>query len=230
MDWHTPLLVVVRNVQGIRGGPAAAGLFLHICIPGAIGSKVFDFADGILFLLAMDLEAEILEEHSKRQAVRIASWIGTDRTRFRQLMGLFLKGEYRTTQRSAWIVNLCADKHPLLIRPYLKQMITRMQEPGVHDAVKRNVIRILQFIPIPDKLLGEVTSVCFEYLSSPNEPIAVRVFSMTVLANIAKKEPDLKNELRLTIQQQLSHASMGICSRARKVLDMIEQDNATHVG
>ena len=62
----------------------------------------------------MDLEAEILKEHSKRQAVRIASWIGTGKKRFRMLMDLFLKGEYRTTQRSTWIVNLCAEAHPRL--------------------------------------------------------------------------------------------------------------------
>jgi hypothetical protein len=171
----------------------------------------------------VELESEILKEHSKRQAVRIASWVGTDKKRFRQLMALFLKGEYRITQRSAWIVNLCADKHPELIRPYLKQMIGRMQEPGVHDAVKRNVIRILQFIEIPDGLLGEVATVCFNYLASPGEPIAVRVFSMTVLANIVQKEPDLKNELRLVIERQLSHGSMGFCARARKVLGALER-------
>jgi len=44
---------------------------------------------------------------------------------------------------------------------------------------------------------------------------------MTVLANIAQKEPELKNELRLVIEQQLSHGSTGFCSRARKVLKMI---------
>jgi hypothetical protein len=169
----------------------------------------------------MDLESEILKEHSKRQAVRIASWISKDKKRFRQLMTLFLKGEYRITQRSAWIVSLCSDKHPELIRPYLKQMIRRMQEPGVHDAVKRNVIRILQFIEIPDALLGEVTTVCFDYLVSPNEPIAVRVFSMTVLGNIAQKEPDLKHELQLIIEQQLTYGSLGFCSRAKKVMKMI---------
>jgi hypothetical protein len=170
----------------------------------------------------MNLEVEILKEHSKRQAVRIASWIGTDKKRFKSLMDLFLRGEYRTTQRSAWIVNLCAEAHPALLRPYLRRMIARMQQPGVHDSVKRNVIRILQFIPIPDELMGEVTLVCFEYLASPKEPIAVRVFSMAVLANIAQKEPGLKNELRLTIERQLEHGGMAFCSRARKVMKMID--------
>lgn len=137
-------------------------------------------------------------------------------------MELFLKGEYRVTQRSAWIVSGCAEKSPALIRPYLGKMIKRMQEPGVHNAVRRNVIRILQFIEIPDKLLGEVATVCFRYLGSPNEPIAVKVFSMTVLGNIAQKEPDLKNELGLVIGQQLSTGSMGFCSRAKKVMKVIE--------
>ncbi|MBM2840584.1 MAG: hypothetical protein HW412_1112 [Bacteroidetes bacterium] len=52
-------------------------------------------------------ESEILREHSKRQAVRIATWVGRDKKRFRQLIKLFLEGEYRVTQRSAWIVNSC---------------------------------------------------------------------------------------------------------------------------
>ena len=170
----------------------------------------------------MDLEAEILREHSKRQALRIAAWVGTDRKRFGKLIALFLRGEYRVTQRAAWIVNSCAEEHPALIRPHLGRMIKRMQEPGVHVAVKRNVIRILQFIEIQEALLGEVTTVCFKYLASPAEPIAVRVFSVTVLGNVAQKEPDLKRELRLVIEQQLSSGSMGFCSRATRVLKMIE--------
>ena len=140
-------------------------------------------------------------------------------------MDLFLHGEYRITQRSAWVVSLCADSHPRLVRPYLGQMIRmirKMQEPGVHAAVKRNVIRILQFIDIPRSLLGEVTTACFDYLASPDEPIAVRTFSMTVLANIAQKEPDLRNELRLSIEQQLLHGSPGFRSRAKKVMRLIE--------
>jgi hypothetical protein len=166
----------------------------------------------------MDLETEILNEHSKRQAVRIARWIGDDRTRFRELMQLFLHGEYRVTQRSAWIVNICAERNPTLIRPYIKKMIARMQELEVHDAVRRNVVRILQFIDIPPDLLGTVATVCFEYLYSPKAPIAVKAFSMTVLANIAKKEPDLKREIRLAIEYQLPHSSVGTCARARHVL------------
>lgn len=170
----------------------------------------------------MELETEILREHSKRQALRIAGWVGCDRRRFRKLVELFLKGDRLVTQRAAWIIGICADNHPELIRPHLGQLVEKIREPGVHDAAKRNVVRILQTAEIPRRLLGTVATLCFGYLGSSGEPIAVRAFSMTVLARIARIEPDLKRELRLVIEQQLPYGSAGIRAHARKVLKMIE--------
>ncbi len=132
----------------------------------------------------MNLEAELLSEHSRKNAEKIAHWVGADRGRLSRLMRLFLKGEFRTAQRAAWAVAIAAEEHPLLFRRYLKLMLLRMQEPGVHDAVKRTVVRILQDVDIPDDLLGMATNVCFEQLSSGEAPIAVKCFSMTVLARI----------------------------------------------
>ena len=51
----------------------------------------------------MDLRAELLEEHSKRQALRVADYIGNDPERFADLMCLFFGNEYRVTQRAAWV-------------------------------------------------------------------------------------------------------------------------------
>jgi hypothetical protein len=170
----------------------------------------------------MNLEAEILKEHSKRQTVKIGKWVGNDSKRFRQLMALFLRGDYRVTQRSAWIVSYSSDHYPALIRPWLPSMVKKMQEPGVHDAVLRNVVRILQCVDIPCPILGRVMAQCFDYLASPGYPIAVRANAMTVLCNIAKKEPAIKRELRAMIEQMLPHAGSGLLSRGRKVLKQLD--------
>jgi len=170
----------------------------------------------------VNLEEEILKEHSKQQATRLAKWVGKDKRRFRTLMGLFLKGEYLSAQRAAWVVSICAEGHPLLVRPYLKQMIARMQESGIHDAVKRSVTGILQTAEIPKELLGTVTTICFEHLSDAKTPIAVKAHSMTILARIAQKEPDLGRELRLVLEQQLPYASAGLHARYRLVMKMLE--------
>ncbi|MGB2868524.1 MAG: hypothetical protein WBD36_08745 [Bacteroidota bacterium] len=136
-------------------------------------------------------------------------------------MGLFLRGDYRVTQRSAWIVSHCADRHPFLIDAWLKPMVKRMREPGVHDAVRRNGMRILQNVEIPRPLMGTVASLCFEYLSSVDAPIAVKANSMTVLANIARREPDLRHELEAIVQQMMPYVGAALRSRGRQVLKVL---------
>jgi len=165
----------------------------------------------------MNIKKEILKEHSKHQTSKIVNYIDNDPERFNVLIKTFLEGPYRVSQRAAWPLSYCVREHPALIRPHLKSVLKMLDKMDVHDAVKRNIVRFLQHIEIPKKFYGTVTDKCFP-LMYPKEPIAVRVFSMTVLANIAKQEPDLKKELRIVIEDQLPYASAGFLSRARKVL------------
>ena len=171
---------------------------------------------------SMNLEEELLREHSRKHAEKIARWVGADSGRLKALMRLFLRGEFRTSQRAAWVVAIIAGQHPELFHPYLKKMLSRMQEAGVHDAVKRSVVQILQDIEIPDDLLGATANLCFEQLSSAEAPIAVKCYSMTVLAHIAEREPELGRELQLVIEQQLPYSSAGFRARARETLKAIQ--------
>ena len=169
-----------------------------------------------------DLEDEILREHSRRQMEAIARWVGHDKSRFRDLMTLFLRGDYRVTQRAARVVSECALRRPELVAPWLSRMVTRMQEQGVHVAVPRNVLRIFESIRIPKTLQGKVVTICFDYLFNPSSPIALQAYSMTILLNVAEEEPGLRNELRATIEQLLPTGSPGVNARARKVLRKLE--------
>jgi hypothetical protein len=171
----------------------------------------------------LNLESEILKEHSKRQTLKIARWVGGDGKRFAELMGLFLRGEYRVTQRSAWIVSQCAEAHPKLIGPWLRPMLKKMRSLGVHDAVRRNVVRILQFVEIPRALMGEIAADCFGFLNDVHTPVAVKAFSMTVLARIAQREPSLKQELELVIRRMLPYGGAAIQARGRHVLKTLKR-------
>jgi hypothetical protein len=99
-----------------------------------------------------------------------------------------------------------------------------MKQPNAHCAVKRNGVRILQFVDIPRMLQGTVADLCFQYLSSIDEPIAVRTFSMTVLARIAKGEPDLQKEIETVVRQMLPYSTPAFISRARKVFRNIRKE------
>lgn len=170
----------------------------------------------------MDLKAELLWEHSKPQTMKIVNYIGDNEELFAELIALFLGEEYRVTQRAAWAIRFCAEAHPELIVPHLPAMVENLQRTN-HDSIKRNTIKVLTFIDIPEALLGEVATVCFDFLASPKEAIAIRVFSMEVLFKICQREPDLAEELKLLIEDHYEHGSAGFKSKGRKVLKGISK-------
>ncbi|MTI40068.1 hypothetical protein [Fulvivirga lutimaris] len=165
----------------------------------------------------MDIKKELLFEHSKPQALKISNYIGSNKNRFDELMRLFFDTKYRVTQRAAWVVSHCADKHPELIEPYIEPMILNLKN-DITVAVQRNTLRVLQEKEMPDSIIGEAADICFKIMESSKEPIAVKVFAMTLLANICKKVPELKTELKILIEDQLPYGSAGFKSRANKIL------------
>ena len=159
---------------------------------------------------------------SKTQVNKILKYIGDDKGRFAQLIQYYLNGPYRITQRAALPLSYCAINHPKLIKPNLKRIIQFAALPEATDSIKRNTMRLLQFIDVPKALEGSVTDMAFRFLSNPAEAIAIRVFSMTVLTNMAIKFPELKNELILMLEQELPYASAGFRSRATKSLRILK--------
>jgi len=159
-----------------------------------------------------------MERRSKRQTMAIVEYIGDDARRFAELMKLFFSGEYRLAQRAAWTMSHCAEQRPELIRPYLPKLLDCLGRDDMHDAVKRNVVRLLQYIEIPRRLMGKVYAQCFDLVDDADEPVAVRAFALTVAARIAKSEPDLMNELRLIVRKHLPHTTAAFQKRAREIL------------
>lgn len=166
----------------------------------------------------MNLRQLLSTDHSKASRDRIVSYVQDDEERFRQLFGLFRNGEPPIAQRSSWAVSHCVEKHPLLITPYYGEMVSYLQTPGIHDSIKRNILRIFQGMDIPQELEGRLSELCFGYLMDKKEAVAIRVFAMQVLANLSKKYPEIKNELKVLIEDELPYAKPAFVSRGRKIL------------
>jgi hypothetical protein len=166
----------------------------------------------------MDVRKQLLFRHSKENTNLIVSYIGDSQKLFDQLMKLFMADEYRVTQRAAWVVGDIARIYPELIVPHFKKMVLNLRKPFLHDAVKRNTLRILQESDIPKVLWGDAADICFNFMLSKTEPIATKVFSMTVLFNISKDVPEFREELAIIIEDQLPYSSAGFKSRGKKTL------------
>lgn len=165
----------------------------------------------------MDIRESLLTEHSKSQMMKIVDYIGANPAKFKELMANFLGPTYRLSQRAAWPVGYCAEHHPELVKPYFGKLIAQLEIEDAHVAVRRNVARLLQFVEIPKRFEGRVFEACYNLFANPAEPVAVRVFSMTVAAKIAKDDPELLEELRLVATQHPEAATAGFRSRARRI-------------
>ena len=165
----------------------------------------------------MDIKAAILEEHSKRQTLRIKNYIGADAGKFAELMNLVLDDDYRLVQRASWVTKHCCDDHPDLLAPYLAQLIPQLRTPK-HDAFKRNVLQIISNLEVPSEYIGELADICFDSLENRKEAIAIRVHAMANLFNICKVEPELLLELKMLIEEYMPHEMPAFKSRGKKIL------------
>ena len=96
----------------------------------------------------MNIKEALLEEHSKAQTLKIKRYIGSNTDKFAELMKLVLDDEYRIVQRASWVVKHCGDNNPMLLIPYLGDLIPRLRNPK-HDAFKRNIFCLLYTSPSP---------------------------------------------------------------------------------
>lgn len=165
----------------------------------------------------MDIKAELLKAFSKANAVRIALAIGSDQELFDALVILVLQAENRIAARAAWVMRHCYDDHPWLVEKHIPAMIKRLEKPAC-DAVKRNMLAILKDIDIPEALEGQLLNSCFIMLNDRSEPVAIKMFSMVVLFNLALKYPDIKHELADTIRTQMPYSTPGFKNRGEKIL------------
>jgi hypothetical protein len=166
----------------------------------------------------MKLREQLLKEHSRANCDKIVKWIGEDQHRFDELFHLFLSDEYRVVQHAAWPLSYAVIGHPQLIKKHFTRLLVNLDKPDIHDAVKRNTMRLLQDIDIPGKYHGRLMDTCFKYISIPGEAVAVKAFSLTVLEKLSKSYPEIIPEIKLLIEENYERETAAFKSRAKKFL------------
>lgn len=163
----------------------------------------------------MDLRQQLFAEHSRANCETIVAWIGDRQDRFDTLFDIFCCDEYRLSQRAAWPVSYAVEAHPQLIKKQFKRLVGNLEKPGVHVAVKRNSIRVLQEIAIPKIYHGRVMNACFAFIADPQEAAAVKAFAIRVLENLADQYPDIIPELTTTLEELYPNETPAFRSRAK---------------
>lgn len=171
----------------------------------------------------MNLRDELAAEHSKAKTIDLVHQIGSSRKRFEELLQIVCGDERLLAQRGAWIISHCAEAEPLVVQHFLQPLLENLQRPELHDAIKRNTMKAASLLEVPDDIAGLAADLAFGFLLSPDEAVATKVYSMSVLAALCKKEPGLVDEVRFAVESQLPlNDKPAYRSRARQVLRALD--------
>jgi|SRR5688572_9403490 len=173
----------------------------------------------------MKLREEILREHSKEHALKIAGYACRSGRDFKELIACFLDNDQLLAQRAAWSVGWAARINQQMIIHHIKDVVSVLRKKNVHDAVVRNAARVLQEIEIPEEYQGEVMDACFQLLEMPATPVAIKAYALTIVANLSKNYPEIRPELKLIIEDLWEHETAAFRARAKKILVQMEKQS-----
>ncbi len=171
----------------------------------------------------MNFSTLLENEHSKSTTNLIVHQIETNPSKLNELMKLVFGDNSLLAQRAAWPFSFIAEKNPSLFKKYIPYLIDKLEIKEDHPAIKRNILRAFQYFSFSTENEGKLLNISFELLNDNNQPIAIRVFAMTVVYNLSEKYPEIKNELKVSIENLLPTGSAGIKSRGNKILKKLNK-------
>ncbi len=165
----------------------------------------------------MKLKEELLKEHNLHHTQKISLWAIESKPNLKQLMNAFFGKEKIVVQRASWAASKAYDLKPEWFDAYIYQLIDSLDKP-IHGSVRRNSLRILQTMEIPESYRGKLIDTLFSLLADSKTERAVKAFGMRVAYNIIQHYPELKAELKIIIEDQLPFATPSFKSRAKKII------------
>jgi hypothetical protein len=169
-----------------------------------------------------DLEVFLLSSLSKNTIEYSVLWALEDKKNFEELYQLVFSENLKLAWRAAWVLEKIHLKQPDLVVNKISELISAL--PGFkHDGQKRCSLLIILRSPLPDPISVELINICFDWLVSPKESIAIRVNCMKILEKICQAEPDLTNELILCLNDDFSKCSKGFQKAASNLLKKLQK-------
>ncbi len=154
---------------------------------------------------------------SKSEATFVANMFIDHPDKIPELIDYIKFNDLKITMRASWILGTLWEIEPQLLRNHqytLVQIVLSTES----DSVRRNLLRIIETMPLPDEFLGSLFDICLKWTKSEQFAIAVRAFSMQVLYRICCLEPDLTSEVMEQINLITEFGSPGLKHRSKKLL------------
>ena len=176
----------------------------------------------------MDLEKQILLEHSAKNAQFISEFIESNPDKLKDLLQIILQGDKLLAQRSAWVLSKFSKEFYFEFIPHLDFIISEIDN-AKHVAVSRNFARVFMILTsnnyikfLTENQVDSIVEISFAWVIDENEKAAVVAFGMYTLANLIKRRSWIAPELKLHVVNNIAGSLPSFRSAGKKVLRIIE--------
>lgn len=138
----------------------------------------------------------------------------------KDLSGLLLC-DRKVATRFLWFlteVGMADPKRLFSELPFLWEFCNQL-----NPAYKQSFVSFWRIAGIPPENEGEVIEYSFQWLQSTDTNVTIKSRAALLLLKLTKKYPELKNELKLCLEDQMKKYSRDFEKRVAKVLQELEQ-------
>ena len=168
----------------------------------------------------MNFAAE-LSHRSWRPAVdRVVATVLEEPARLPELIVTLADGREGVVMRGAMALADLGRAAPDLLVPHHRALVAAL-DPDPIDAVNRCLFRYFAELPldrIDPGVEGPLLDLAFRRGADPRRSVTIRIWGLQIVANYCGRYPELADELRAVVTQQLDGAPAGFRSRGRRIL------------
>ncbi len=168
----------------------------------------------------MDIEEILNNDMSQQMRGILIDSISQSEEQLNSLLNLSLSTNKKTAWRAAWLLSHVHDKAPDLLENKL-DIISKHIFTCPFDGVNRSFLQILSKSDSIDYNV-DLINLCFDWMISPQKPIAIQVYCMRILGNVCKSIPEFKQELIITLENiDINNYSKGFVSSRKNILKQL---------
>ncbi|NUY79608.1 hypothetical protein HUK80_01775 [Flavobacterium sp. MAH-1] len=138
----------------------------------------------------------------------------------KDLSGL-LKGEQKIASRFLWLLGRIGMSNPNTLFVELPFLLDFCDQ--VNPIYKMSFANFWLIAGVPPENEGKAIDLSFKWLLSADTNVTIKSRSLSVLFKLTKKYPELKNELKFCLEDQMDKHSNEFRKKATKILLEISQ-------
>lgn len=159
---------------------------------------------------------------SKKEAILVAGLFVQKPEQIAELLEFLRTDDIKTSPHASWILGTIWESEASIVEPHQQEIIEIVLSTH-HDSVRRNLLRIVESIAIPQESLGILFDRCMEWYISDAFAPAVRANALQLLYRISCAEPLLTSEVIAQLEMMNDYGSPALKARSRMVLKKLRK-------